>query len=433
MRFSSGILLALPVLAVAEEQVPLLDKVKGFFNKATAAVSASIPSMPSAPVDTATSKAASNAAAAIQYPITLENWKEVLTVDPTASPPTTQDWLIFTTGGNTTCFGLCGNATKAWNASLPIMAAKTNAPKFAYLDCEAEPILCNAWSVGAPALYYFQVPKPMADQSAPVPTVRYQPLNRTSTTTETFKKLIVDNDIEQVTPYEGPFHPFNGALQQYNLAIPYGYVTWGFSKMPSWMPMIIISFLSRSFMSKQGTCNRPPTGTSESFAGEDDRTRSVPKKFWRNMLPRMKYRNPSIPIEIARHNDPDGPSLLHVYTSKTQPATGSTNSPTAQQSDSSPPSGTPNPRNTLVPDTSKPTYTIDIRDQSESEILEALVQKTGAQQLEPTEQELAEMKEIEEFKERSEADRVQVRERLLKERREAELLKLARGEVPATN
>ncbi|KAI5376044.1 hypothetical protein J4E82_005290 [Alternaria postmessia] len=157
------------------------------------------------------------------------------------------------------------------------------------------------------------------------------------------------------------------------------------------------------------------------------------EKFWRNMLPRMKYRNPSIPIEIARHNDPDGPSLLHVYTSKTQPATGSTNSPTAQQSDSSPPSGTPNPRNTLVPDTSKPTYTIDIRDQSESEILEALVQKTGAQQLEPTEQELAEMKEIEEFKERSEADRVQVRERLLKERREAELLKLARGEVPATN
>jgi hypothetical protein len=128
------------------------------------------------------------------------------------------------------------------------MAAKTNAPKFAYLDCEAEPILCNAWSVGAPALYYFQVPKPMADQSAPVPTVRYQTLNRTSTTTETFKKLIVDNDIEKVTPYEGPFHPFNGALQQYNLAIPYGYVTWGFSKMPSWMPMIIISFLSRSFM-----------------------------------------------------------------------------------------------------------------------------------------------------------------------------------------
>ncbi|CAN9138405.1 unnamed protein product [Alternaria alternata] len=195
----------------------------------------------------------------------------------------------------------------------------------------------------------------------------------------------------------------------------------------------ILKRMRKLHEASKGTCNRPPTGTSESFAGEGDRIGYALKKFWRNMLPRMKYRNPSIPIEIARHNDPDGPSLLHVYTSKTQPATGSTNSPTAQQSDSSPPSGTPNPRNTLVPDTSKPTYTIDIRDQSESEILEALVQKTGAQQLEPTEQELAEMKEIEEFKERSEADRVQVRERLLKERREAELLKLARGEVPATN
>jgi hypothetical protein len=123
-----------------------------------------------------------------------------------------------------------------------------NAPKFAYLDCETQSILCNSWSVGAPSLYYFQVPKPLADQSAPVPTVRYSPLNRTSATSETFKKLIVDNKIEQVEPYEGMFHPFNGALQQYNWAIPYGYATWAFSKMPSWMPMILVSFLSRSFM-----------------------------------------------------------------------------------------------------------------------------------------------------------------------------------------
>ncbi|KAF1943099.1 hypothetical protein EJ02DRAFT_401084 [Clathrospora elynae] len=251
MRFSSGLILALPALAVAEEQIPLLDKVKGFFNMATAAVSSSIPAMPSAPINAASTKAAASAAAAIQHRITLENWKEVLTVDPTASPPTAQDWLIFATGGNSTCFGLCGNATTAWNTSLPILAAKPNAPKFAYLDCETENILCNSWSIGAPALYYFQIPKPLADQSAPVPTVRYQSLNRTSTTTETFKHLIVDNEIEKVEPYEGVFHPFNGALQKYNLAIPYGYVTWGFAKMPSWMPMIIISFLSRSFMNKR--------------------------------------------------------------------------------------------------------------------------------------------------------------------------------------
>jgi hypothetical protein len=74
------------------------------------------------------------------------------------------------------------------------------------------------------------------------------PLNRTSTTAETFKALIVDNEIAQVAPYEGIFHPFTGALQKYGLDVPYAYVTAGFSKMPSWLPMIAISFLSRSFM-----------------------------------------------------------------------------------------------------------------------------------------------------------------------------------------
>lgn len=125
MRFSSSILLALPALAVAGEQVPILDKVKGFFNKATAAVSSSIPAVPSNPINAATEKAVSKVAAAIQHPITLENWKEVLTVDPTASPPTTQDWLIFITGGNSTCFGMCGNATKAWNVREFVAAASS--------------------------------------------------------------------------------------------------------------------------------------------------------------------------------------------------------------------------------------------------------------------------------------------------------------------
>jgi hypothetical protein len=126
------------------------------------------------------------------------------------------------------------------------MAAKANAPKFAYLDCEKENILCNSWSVGAPSLYYFSIPKPLPDQSAPVPVVRYQPLNRTSTTAETYKKLVLDNEIANVAPYEGLFHPFNGELQKFGLAVPYAYITWGFSKMPSWLPMILVSFLSRS-------------------------------------------------------------------------------------------------------------------------------------------------------------------------------------------
>jgi hypothetical protein len=128
------------------------------------------------------------------------------------------------------------------------LAAQPNSPKFAVVDCDKEQLLCNSWSVGPPSLYYFQIPKPLADQSAPATTVRFLPLNRTSTTTETFKKLFVDGEYEKTAPYEGYWHPFDGEIQQYGLAIPLAYVFWGFSKMPSWLPMILISFVSRSFM-----------------------------------------------------------------------------------------------------------------------------------------------------------------------------------------
>lgn len=152
------------------------------------------------------------------------------------------------------------------------------------------------------------------------------------------------------------------------------------------------------------------------------------------MLPRIKYRNPSVPIEVKRHNNTDGPALLHIYThTKTQPTSSSTDSPTAQQPAASPPSGTPNARNSLVPDTTPPTHTINIKEQDENQILEQLVAAVGARELETTEQEKEEQREISEFKGRSEKDRVLMREFLTKQRREAELLKLARGELPAVN
>jgi large subunit ribosomal protein MRP49 len=138
------------------------------------------------------------------------------------------------------------------------------------------------------------------------------------------------------------------------------------------------------------------------------------------MLPRIKYRNPAVPISISRHNDPDGPSLLHIYTRQ---------QPQAQPSSHSTSVPTPNPSTTLVPDTSPPTHTLNIRDMQESEILDALVKTIQVEEIQPTEQELVEMREIAEQKERSEKDRVEVREKLLKERREQELLRLARGEV----
>lgn len=116
MRPSSALFIAFAASAAAQDQVPLLDKIKGYFNQATAAISSAVPAAPSAPVKAASAKAAEQ----IQHELTLENWKEVVTVDPTASVPTTQDWLVYITGGNATCFGLCGNTTKAWNVRVHI-------------------------------------------------------------------------------------------------------------------------------------------------------------------------------------------------------------------------------------------------------------------------------------------------------------------------
>jgi large subunit ribosomal protein MRP49 len=144
------------------------------------------------------------------------------------------------------------------------------------------------------------------------------------------------------------------------------------------------------------------------------------------MLPRVKFRNPSIPIEIHRHRDADGPAQMLIYTSA-QPEPVTSTTPTT-----TPPSSTPNARFPGVPDTSAPTHTIDIKAVHESTILQELIEKTGAEVLKPTEQEEEELRELAEFKVRSEADRVEVREKLMKQRREEELLRLARGEITAT-
>ncbi|PSN61162.1 hypothetical protein BS50DRAFT_578570 [Corynespora cassiicola Philippines] len=139
------------------------------------------------------------------------------------------------------------------------------------------------------------------------------------------------------------------------------------------------------------------------------------------MLPRIKYRNPTIPIQISRHKDAAGPSLLHIYTSSLANPT----TPAASSTTTAPPTG--------VPETATPTHIINIKDKHESEILDLLVEKLRPRVVEPSQEELDEIQAIKDFKVGAEKDRVLVREKLERERREAELLRLARGEVPQAN
>ena len=113
------------------------------------------------------------------------------------------------------------------------------------------------------------------------------------------------------------------------------------------------------------------------------------------MMPRIKFRNPAVPVQVSRHTDEKGPALLHVYTKAAAP--------------------------TAAPSTdAQPAYTIQMRSSQPSEILDRLIEKTGAVVLKATPAEEQEMADLKEQRERSEADRVLVREKLIKERREAE-------------
>lgn len=103
MRFTTLAAAVLPALALAQEQVPLADRVQGWFNKAKAYVPTAVPADP-------IMKMAEKVSGKSVTPVTMQNWQDIL------SPATrAQDWLIFVTGGQKTCFGRCEHAETAFN------------------------------------------------------------------------------------------------------------------------------------------------------------------------------------------------------------------------------------------------------------------------------------------------------------------------------
>lgn len=132
--------------------------------------------------------------------------------------------------------------------SVPLLAAAPSGPNLAVVDCDAEQILCNSWAAGPPAIYYFLLPQPLADQTTPATTVHYIPLNRTDITTSEITELYTKQKYLETKPYEGYFHPFDSQLAKTGLNVPLAWAMWGLAKMPSWAPMILISLFSRTFM-----------------------------------------------------------------------------------------------------------------------------------------------------------------------------------------
>ena len=180
--------------------------------------------------------------------MTLNNHKTLLQPGAATAHPGIEEWMIFVTGGNKTCYGLCRRAEIAWNESVALISASRSPPNLAMLNCETDGVLCNTWMVDRPALIHMLLPQPAADQSTPSTTVRYIHVNRTSVTAPDIAAVHLQEKYKETEPYDGVFHPFDGPLARFGLNVPVGYLVWGLAKIPSWAFMVGISFLSRTIM-----------------------------------------------------------------------------------------------------------------------------------------------------------------------------------------
>ncbi|PSR75297.1 hypothetical protein BD289DRAFT_379422 [Coniella lustricola] len=174
----------------------------------------------------------------------LSNWKETLYAPVAPEATTPEEWLVLVTGGNKTCFGHCLRIEAAFNQSAAKLALLPDAPHVGYINCDDQPILCNSWSTGAGTLYLIE----MLPEPAPI-DIYAKRLNLSTTTPDTILDIYqTREDKSQFKKKDGYFHPFDGELAKYKLAVPLAYVLWALSVIPSWGMMLGVSFISRTMM-----------------------------------------------------------------------------------------------------------------------------------------------------------------------------------------
>jgi hypothetical protein len=126
--------------------------------------------------------------------------------------------------------------------AVTMLSAMPNSPSLAAIDADKEAILSHQWSLAPPALYHILL------STTEEPIARWIPLNQTTVKASDIVELHTKRAYEATAPYEGAFQPWTGWMAKTGLDLPFAYVMWAFALMPSWAPMIIVSFLSRTLM-----------------------------------------------------------------------------------------------------------------------------------------------------------------------------------------
>jgi large subunit ribosomal protein MRP49 len=148
------------------------------------------------------------------------------------------------------------------------------------------------------------------------------------------------------------------------------------------------------------------------------------RMFWRNMLPRLKYHNPAVPMTVNRTADHAGPSTLSIFlSSNPSSTTASTPSPDSLTGTSSDTTSTP-----LLASAAE-VLTIDMKHKSEDDILNEFLEVTGAATVDPKPDELESLRDLEEQKERSARDSERSMAVRTQWKKEQAMLAAARGEL----
>ena len=156
------------------------------------------------------------------------------------------------------------------------------------------------------------------------------------------------------------------------------------------------------------------------FARKADDGHYGARRIWRQYLPRLKYHNPAVSMTVKRTADQEGPAVLSIHF--TLASKSSSPAAVSASSTSISPSILPSDH---IP--SKQVATIDMKHKSESEILSRLLELTRATPYEATPDELAELKDVEDYSRRTTRDRAaQARLNQIKKQEQA-LLDQARG------
>jgi hypothetical protein len=144
--------------------------------------------------------------------------------------------------------GRCGQLDKAFNETAAKFALSPGSPKMGYLNCDDQPLLCSSWMIGAGHIWAIDVlPNP---EEVNIYKHRF---NVTLATSDEMVSLRVPDKAtdERWTEVDSYFHPFKGQVSKLGLGMPFAYILWFFNIFPNWLFMLVVSFASRSMMSRR--------------------------------------------------------------------------------------------------------------------------------------------------------------------------------------